>query len=530
MHPMPCHVSRFGTVLTIPAPILITGFPRSGTSLVAGMFAACGAWTGECVPGGADNPRGFFENIRLRENITKKILGDLLKCDPLGIRSLPELDTVRKVFSAEPGGGGAVQNYAFKAFVEKELAADGYDGTSPWLYKDCKTSLLWPLWHAAWPDAKWVIVRRSLNEIVRSCKGTSFMRQHGLNFAGWQEKVEAYMDRLENMVETENVAWGELWPHHFMEGDFKPLAKMIEDCGLTFDQEACEAMIERPAWRQSPPGMIPLETTLKLNVGLEAAMENVIAALTRGKAEGFKLFRPEPPHGVPACIVGGGPSLKAKLPKLRKLQAKGAVVIACNGAHDYLLRHGIIPWAMIMMDAREQNAEFVKRPRRDVHYFMASQCHPSVFDALRDHQVVLWHSAAGDDLEAILRARGEVYGEDHMIVAGGNTIGLRAMNLAYINGVRDFHLFGMDSCYKTPKVHHAYKQTLNDGEKTLEVTLGDKTFLCSVWQAQQASEFKQWIEMFAGLVTLQVHGGGLLAAQLDEALEIYTRQQETKTA
>ena len=45
-------------------PILITGLPRSGTSLTAGCLHACGAWVGDTV-------KGLYENEAVREKVVK---------------------------------------------------------------------------------------------------------------------------------------------------------------------------------------------------------------------------------------------------------------------------------------------------------------------------------------------------------------------------------------------------------------------------------------------------------------------------
>ena len=62
--------------LTTP-PLLITGAPRSGTSLIAGLLHQMGMWTGHTVEGAPTNPRGFFENWGIREMIIKRQLAQL---------------------------------------------------------------------------------------------------------------------------------------------------------------------------------------------------------------------------------------------------------------------------------------------------------------------------------------------------------------------------------------------------------------------------------------------------------------------
>ena len=63
-------------------PILITGLPRSGTSLAAGILSLCGVWSGTTVTGTKDNIKGFYEHVGLREHVNKELLRRL-KCDPL---------------------------------------------------------------------------------------------------------------------------------------------------------------------------------------------------------------------------------------------------------------------------------------------------------------------------------------------------------------------------------------------------------------------------------------------------------------
>ena len=110
-------------------PILITGLARSGTSLVAGLISACGAWSGTTVPGNKENIKGYYEHINLRENVNKALLKKL-GCDPLGVRSLPPT-----VLPEEED---------FKKIVLEILEHDGYKSKAPWMFKDALTLALLP--------------------------------------------------------------------------------------------------------------------------------------------------------------------------------------------------------------------------------------------------------------------------------------------------------------------------------------------------------------------------------------------------
>ncbi len=197
-------------------PLLVTGLPRSGTSLVAGLLAESGVWVGRTVPGGPPNPRGFFEHVVLREEIDKGLLR-ALGCDPLGVTSLPPM-------TLPP-----VDN--LRETVHRVLAREGYDGHRPWLFKDAKLTLLWPLWAQAFPRARWLIVRRAREDVIRSCLRTHFMAQHGLDERQWQRWAEAYEQRL-GQLRRRVCWWREIWPQRLVRGDFQALELLVRELGL----------------------------------------------------------------------------------------------------------------------------------------------------------------------------------------------------------------------------------------------------------------------------------------------------------
>jgi hypothetical protein len=131
------------------------------------------------------------------------------------------------------------------------------------------------------------------------------------------------------------------------------------------------------------------------------------------------------------AIVGGGPSAANDVQAIRALKCRGANIVSVNKSHDWLLSHGIVPWGHVLLDPKEWVADYVGKPRRDVRYFLASQCHDRTFEALRDYPVFLWH--AGQDFEegpepnSYLREKWPR--RPWFIVPGGTTVGLRAVQL-----------------------------------------------------------------------------------------------------
>lgn len=223
-------------------PIFVLGLPRSGTSLVAGVLGICNAWMGRTLPGGVENPKGFFEHIILREQVNKKILAQL-GCDPLGVTSLPPPGAVRGI----PG---------LRDTIYRVISAEGYDGKHPWLLKDAKITLLWPAYLDAFPDARWIIVRREVDDIVKSCLNTPFMNQHSSDPGLWRGWAEEYLLRLEKLKSV-CPSSSEIWPQQLVEGELGPLRELVANLGLEWKGSEVNEFIDSSCWHgsgKSSPG------------------------------------------------------------------------------------------------------------------------------------------------------------------------------------------------------------------------------------------------------------------------------------
>ena len=79
-----------------------------------------------------------------------------------------------------------------------------------WFYKDAKLCLIWPLWAAAFPKAKWIIVRRRDHEIVKSCINTPFMSAYDSEI-GWLRMINNYLAKFQEMYDS-GLQIREVWP------------------------------------------------------------------------------------------------------------------------------------------------------------------------------------------------------------------------------------------------------------------------------------------------------------------------------
>lgn len=251
----------------------------------------------------------------------------------------------------------------------------------------------------------------------------------------------------------------------------------------------------------------PVKFDAPLNTPDSQILENIRLSGLRDLQELEQL----PPRNDKIAVVGGGPSLKNEI---EMLKAFPGVIVSTNNTHDYLLRKGIKPNFYVMSDAKPENAKYVQNPNKGTTYLISSKCHPSVFDALKDETVIKWHEwlNIGED-ESVLR------------ICGGSTVGLKSLNVMYILGFRDFHLFGMDSCL-TDDEHHAYKQPVNDrdSDNFVEITCGDKKFKCAPWMAKQADDFRDFLGSLGHLFKIKIYGGGLLSQIMDEAYRLSTKR------
>lgn len=166
------------------------------------------------------------------------------------------------------------------------------------------------------------------------------------------------------------------------------------------------------------------------------------------------------------AIVGGGPSINDNVDQIRKLKARGINIVSVNKSHDWLIDHGITPWAHVLLDPKEWVSGYVQKPRKTVRYFVASQCHDDTFEALKDYPVFLWHAGQdfpeGPEPSGVLREKWPA--APWFIVPGPTTVGLRAIFLGSQMGARKFHLFGLDSSRANGKMHGYDKPEAPDAE------------------------------------------------------------------
>ena len=224
-------------------PILITGAARSGTSMVAGIINLCGAYGGHMSPGNKYNEKGMFENHAIRQGVLKPYLRSI-NADPLGQYPLPK--TANLTIQTD-----------LNQRVEHIMQHEGYT-SGPWMYKGAKMCLTWPAWHYAFPDAKWIIVRRKTSDIVNSCMHTGFMKAYSnpmiqkkvhvsSEAEGWKWWVRQHEKCFVEMIEA-GMNIKIIWPERMLSGDYSQIYEMLEWLGLEWKKEIVD-FIEPKLWK-----------------------------------------------------------------------------------------------------------------------------------------------------------------------------------------------------------------------------------------------------------------------------------------
>ncbi len=205
-------------------PILITGTPRSGKTMIAGVLEICGVFAGE-----TDR---MLENISVRDTVLRKYLLRQA-ADPNGLRPLPETKHLNI-----PGG--------WKEGIDNIMEKEGYKTEQRWMFKSSKIALTWPVWHYAYPEARYVIVRRRAGDIIQSCMKTDYMRAYE-DEDGWKDMIHQYEGKLAEML-NEGLNCKVIWPHRMVNGDYSQIYELLDWLGLQWKTEIL-THIDPKFWR-----------------------------------------------------------------------------------------------------------------------------------------------------------------------------------------------------------------------------------------------------------------------------------------
>jgi hypothetical protein len=200
------------------SPLLIAGIPRSGINIIAAAIAHCGVFGGVMGKQNRDFDEGEYSNNQIRDKVVKNYF-DRNGWDNRGQFPIPPTDKVTVSLN-------------WKERVEDILYFEGWKDQQ-WMYKDSKSCLIWPVWNSAYPNAKWVIVRRRTGDIVQSCLKTGYMTAYE-DAEGWISWVHQYEEKFVEMIKA-GLNCKVIWPERMVDGDFQQLKELVEWIGFPWN-------------------------------------------------------------------------------------------------------------------------------------------------------------------------------------------------------------------------------------------------------------------------------------------------------
>ena len=206
------------------SPVFITGVERSGSSLIGRIIVMCGGFAG--------NTSNMCENVgikRLVDNYYHAFKADIRGQFPM------------------PNANELLIPTDWKNRVDWILREEGYQESQMWMYKGSRIAQIWPVWSNAYPDAKWIVVRRRTGDVVQSCLKTGFMDAFGDRTIqqiigvdnerdGWLWWIHEHEKLFVQMIES-GLNVKVIWPERMLDGDFNQIREMLEWIGLPWKEE-----------------------------------------------------------------------------------------------------------------------------------------------------------------------------------------------------------------------------------------------------------------------------------------------------
>lgn len=194
--------------MAIDAPIVILGIPRSGSSLVAGLFAAHGVWTGHCRAADDFNQTGYWENLDI-----KRIL-------------------IRRWGRLAQGTRAALEQPGFREEIGKLKPTD------PWLAKH--SALYWRAWFEFKP--RYVCVRRTLEGVLGSNRKVGFLGTVD------EDRMRAIIAAHAACMDASGGI--NVYPDELLKGNYTSIQRALRACDLEPDLAKIDNHIRPDLWQR----------------------------------------------------------------------------------------------------------------------------------------------------------------------------------------------------------------------------------------------------------------------------------------
>lgn len=193
----------------LPLPMIaIMSFPRTGSSMTAGLFAKHGVWVGNCREGDGLNKKGYFENQDFKR---------LVK----GIRLIGIHIADRTPFEPD------------KRVTDRLI---NLQPEAPWLVKS--SAMYWKQFDHLKPY--YICVRRNKADCMASNKRALLYRE------GHEASFDRHAKEMDYLVETRQAI--NVYTDEVNQGDYSSLERAFEHCGIEIDLDIVKDFVSPKLW------------------------------------------------------------------------------------------------------------------------------------------------------------------------------------------------------------------------------------------------------------------------------------------
>jgi len=224
----------------------------------------------------------------------------------------------------------------------------------------------------------------------------------------------------------------------------------------------------------------------------------------RNLARKLPEVKPANPRQDALYIACAGPSLRDTA---HEVEGK-ANVWALNGAHDYLVSRGLKPSHGVAQAPEVGILDSFKLVRPDVEYLFASCTNPDLVDRViaQGGKVVFWHAKCPEKWRVNYKTKDK----SRYLTMGGGTVGLKALDLAYMLGFREVHCLGFDACISDDGRIGPDLPLYEDRKQDVRIFLHKgRAFRALPSYARQVEDFGITVRPLTGL-NLTFYGDGLM--------------------
>lgn len=223
---------------------------------------------------------------------------------------------------------------------------------------------------------------------------------------------------------------------------------------LVYGQEGRLALFSPPAYRQAAPEVLAQAQGMARRSQERGQVERANRGAKQGLwlghlAHNFKHTLEHPDvsrlagmgRGLPALVVGAGPSLDANLPALRGLDQR-CLVLAAASALGPLARAEVAPHLALAMEAKDESRQFAGADPKATILAAATSSHPAHFTAWPG-RLALFHLQPW-----VVKLIGA-----GMALPSGGHVGSVAFSLAILMGCDPVILLGQDLAFSNGRQH-----------------------------------------------------------------------------